>query len=314
MGIAKTVVIGGGTGAPVSIRALLSLNMDVSAVVAMADDGGSSGLLREYPGILPPGDIRKCLVSMASDPNSEWVQAFTRRLAYDSDHPLGNLMLSTLSEVTGSLPRAIELCGELLGIRGRVLPSTLESVELIGMTTNGQKLTGQANLTHSDCAMHSVSLKPKDPQPYTAALEAINAAQMIILGPGSLFTSVIPNLLVPGVVDAIQNSKALTLFICSLADMQGEAWGMDAVTHVEALLRHGMANRLDYVVINESEPLPDSMRHIRRVSYDAISLEYIRSLGIRVVVEPMVDPLRPTWHDVNALADVFTGIFFASQA
>ncbi|MCL2150780.1 MAG: YvcK family protein [Coriobacteriia bacterium] len=300
----RAVVIGGGTGAPVSIQALLAMGLETSAVVAMADDGGSSGLLRINPGILPPGDIRKCLVAMASDQGSPWVQAFTQRLEYVDGHPLGNLMLATLSELSGSLPAAIELCGELLGARGRVYPSTLANVQLSGVTLTGERLEGQAILTRSSSALVEVSLMPTRPQAYSAALEAIQAADLIVLGPGSLFTSIIPNLLVPDVLAAIGESRAVTVFLCSLADMQGETSGMDVVGHTEALLRHGLRGRLDWVVAHLPEPLPPQWHSIRRVALGENAAERLAALGPELLVAPLADPLRPTWHDPAALVVV----------
>jgi uncharacterized cofD-like protein len=302
----KAVVIGGGTGAPVSIRALLGLGVSVSAVVAMADDGGSTGVLREQLGIMPVGDIRKCLASMAADPNSAWAQAFSKRLSYVDNHPLGNLMLSTLFEATESLPTAIELCEELLGARGRVLPSTLDCVTLSGLQTDGQTVVGQALLTQSSNALVSVHLCPDEPKAYEAAIDAIIQADLVVLGPGSLFTSIIPNLLVPDILDAISKSKALKVFLCSLADMQGETRGMSASEHVKALLRHGMQGLLDICVVHEPEPLPDYLSHIKRVRIDQSDYEEILATGVRLIVRPLVDPIRPTWHSVPALAELFT--------
>ncbi|MCL2631904.1 MAG: YvcK family protein [Coriobacteriia bacterium] len=304
----RCVVIGGGTGAPVSIRTLLSVNAQVTAVVAMSDDGGSSGLLREQLGILPPGDIRKCLVSMAADQESVWVQAFTQRLPYVNHHPLGNLILSTLLETSGSLPKAIELCEQLLQTRGRVYPSTLESIELVGRTIDGNEITGQAHLTRSENAIHSVCLEPADPEAYQPALQAIIDADLVVLGPGSLFTSIIPNLLVPGVIDAIRQSSAQKVFVCSLADTQGETRGMTAYQHADALLRHGMRGLLDYVVVHDPEPLPDELSYIKRVPVEDDDTERFADLGVRLIVRSLVDPIRPTWHSVEALGRLFIDV------
>lgn len=210
----KAVVIGGGTGAPVSIRTLLSLEADTSAVVAMADDGGSTGILREEAGVLPPGDIRKCLVAMAADEGDPLTKAFKYRFSFARNHTLGNLMLSALEESTGSFPEAIDICSRLLNARGRVFPSTLDEVRLCAATWNGCKLDGQAKASHSDSTLYRVWLESAAPvRAYEPALDAIREADFIVLGPGSLFTSILPNLLVPGVVDAIRDSHAATLFV-----------------------------------------------------------------------------------------------------
>jgi uncharacterized cofD-like protein len=301
----KAVVIGGGTGAPVSIRALLNIDVSVSAVVAMADDGGSTGVLRERLGIMPVGDIRKCLASMAADQSSVWAQAFSRRLSYVDNHPLGNLVLSTLIETTDSLPEAIKLCEELLHARGKVLPSTLDCVTLSGNQADGQTIVGQAMLTQSGNALSSVKLCPDQPEAYDAAVDAIMQADMVVLGPGSLFTSIIPNLLVPDILNAISKSSALKVFLCSLADMQGETRGMSAAEHLNALLRHGMKGLLDICVVHEPEPLPDYLKHVKRVRIDQSDCDDILATGVRLIVRPLVDPVRPTWHSVSALSELF---------
>ena len=236
----RVVVIGGGTGAPVSIRTLLSMGLDTSAVVAMADDGGSTGILREEADVTPPGDVRKCIAAMAADPNDPLTKAFKYRFSFARNHTLGNLMLSALEDAAGSFPEAISICERLLDARGHVYPSTLDRVTLTARTRDGRSLEGQAVACHSRTALERVGLRAAhEVVPYQPALEAIREADLIVLGPGSLFTSIIPNLLVPGVVDAIRASKGSTLFVCSLADMQGETWGLTAREHVEALMDHG---------------------------------------------------------------------------
>ena len=237
----RAVVICGGTGAPVSIRTLLSMGLDTAAVVAMADDGGSTGVLREEANVTPPGDVRKCLAAMAADPAYPLTRAFKYRFPFAGNHTLGNLMLSALEDAAGSFPEAIAICERLLGAQGRVYPSTLDRVTLVARTRDGRELEGQAVACHSRTALERVTLRADRPiEAYPPALEAIRKADLIVLGPGSLFTSIIPNLLVPGVVDAIRTSQASTLFVCSLADMQGETWGLTAREHVEALMDHGL--------------------------------------------------------------------------
>lgn len=324
----KAVVIGGGTGAPVSIRTLLSLEAEVSAVVAMADDGGSTGILREEAGVLPPGDIRKCLAAMAADDSDPLTRAFKYRFSFARNHTLGNLMLSALEDATGSFPEAIAICGRLLGARGRVYPSTLEKVVLCAEACDGVFLGGQARACKSKTALHRAWLESDQPiRAYEPALDAIRQADLIVLGPGSLFTSIIPNLLVPGVIDAIRESRGATMFVCSLADMQGETWGLSAKEHYEALARHGMDGLVDYMLVHSPEPLRPARRLDRmaaalrrvpetlparseqeasairpvRISYEDACA--IQQSGPVVLVRNLVDPLRPTWHDPNALRD-----------
>lgn len=337
----KAVVIGGGTGAPVSIRTLLALGVQTSAVVAMADDGGSTGILREEAHVTPPGDVRKCLAAFAADPDDPLTKAFKYRFDFARNHTLGNLMLSALENATGSFPEAIKICGQLLGARGHVYPSTLNNVTLCARTLDGRVLRGQALASHSSTALEQVWLEsPEECLPYMEAIRAIRQADLIVLGPGSLFTSIIPNLLVPGIVDAIAQSHAYTVFVCSLADQQGETWGLSAREHVEALLRHGMRDKLDYALIHSSgkpkksrfttgafeaiaglaslESAMTEMRDgknlparvkIRSVKITHEDIDAIQDQGPVVILRDMKDPLRPTWHDPSALADAFMGVF-----
>ncbi|MEG2368517.1 MAG: YvcK family protein [Raoultibacter sp.] len=334
----RAVVIGGGTGAPVSIRTLLSMGVETSAVVAMADDGGSTGILREEANVTPPGDIRKCLAAFAQNPDDPLTRAFKYRFEFANNHTLGNLMLSALEDATGSFPDAIDICEKLLGACGHVYPSTLDKVTLRARTRDGALLEGQARASHSGTALDRVWLEQAGVcTPYEPALTAIRNADLIVLGPGSLFTSIVPNLLVPGIIDAIAQSSGRTVFVCSLADMQGETWGLSASEHVDALMDHGMDGLVDYVLVHTPHPLrpengvtesfnaacgkgasgassldgvsSETLRgRIRPVSISYASAHYIQSLGPVVIARDLVDPLRPTWHDPSALRDAFTGV------
>ena len=324
----NVVVLGGGTGASLSIRTLLSLDVHVSAVVSMADDGGSTGIIRKEAHVTPPGDVRKCLCAMAADQNDPFTHAFRYRFEFARNHTLGNLMLSALEHETGSFPEAIRICGELLNTRGDVYPSTLDNVMLSAIDVNGKMLVGQALASHSENPLRRVWLvAPEGCHPYDEALRAIREADAIVLGPGSLFTSIIPNLLVPGVLEAIHASKAVTLFVCSLADIQGETWGLSAEEHVDALLRHGMRGLLDHALIHtpiplkpgdtatqefvtsvEEQRLSGKNGSIRRVSITYESAHRIHEMGVNVIARNLADPARPTWHDPQALRNAFTGV------
>lgn len=332
---AHAVVIGGGTGAPVSIRTLLSMGLSTSAVVAMADDGGSTGKLREEANATAPGDVRKCLAAFAEDPQDPLTKAFKYRFEFVENHTLGNLMLSALENATGSFPDAINICEDLLHAKGHVYPSTLDKVTLCGRTQDGRVVEGQANISHSHTSLQKVWLAPPNTgTPYAPAIKAICEADLIVLGPGSLFTSIIPNLLVPGVLEAIRSSKGKTLFVCSLADMQGETWGLSAEEHVSILMDHGMRGLLDYVLVHTPVPLragggetgnfkaivdgPDAATettsaHLRPGRIRPVPISYdmayrIQQAGPMVIARNLVDPERPTWHDPVALRQAFTGI------
>ncbi|CAM2836155.1 gluconeogenesis factor YvcK family protein [Slackia exigua] len=307
----KAVVIGGGTGAPVSIRTLLSLDAEVSAVVAMADDGGSTGVIREEAGSLAPGDIRKCLVAMARDHDDPLTRAFKYRFAFAGDHALGNLMLAALEDATGSFPRAIEICEGILEARGHVFPSTLDPVVLTAVTRDGDALTGQAQAGASTCALGRVSLSSEGSiEAYLPALRAIEEADLVVLGPGSLYTSIIPNLLVPGIVDAIRASSATTVFVCAVADVQGETRGMRAVDHYRALASHGMEGLVDYMLVHSATPLSPGACATVENDVEAVGLTYdeaveLQSEGVVVLVRDLADHMHPTWHYPEALREAF---------
>ncbi|EOS52437.1 gluconeogenesis factor YvcK family protein [Adlercreutzia caecimuris] len=341
----RAVVIGGGTGAPVSIRTLLSLGVTTSAVVAMADDGGSTGVLREEADATPPGDIRKCLVAFAKDPADPLVRALKYRFAVARDHALGNLLLTALEDACGSFPEAIAVCERLVDAQGHVYPSTLDHVVLSARTCDGRVLDGQAVACHSRTALESVWLAGEDgraPRPFEPALQAIREADLIVLGPGSLFTSIIPNLLIPGVVDAIRESRGRVLFVCALADVQGETWGLTAREHFEALAAHGMEGLVDYMLVHSKVPLraespatgsfaaisgadlehastsdlndTQLIRGVRPISISYADMLAIQARGPIVISRNLADPERPTWHSPFALRDAFQNVIRLSRS
>lgn len=314
------VVLGGGTGASLSIRTLLSLDVQVSAVVSMADDGGSTGIIRNEAHVTPPGDVRKCLCAMAADQNDPFTHAFRYRFEFARNHTLGNLMLSALEHETGSFPEAIRICGELLNARGKVYPSTLDNVRLSAMDVDGKMLVGQALASHSEKPLKRVWLvAPEGCHPYDGALQAIRKADAIVLGPGSLFTSIIPNLLVPGVIDAVRESKAKCIFACNVSDMDGETRGFSSAEHFAKLLEHGMEGLIDYVVLHSEtslkpmsvaqariDALPDyAVRPVRASIEDA---DWIQSHGARIFIRNLSNPEKPAWHNPIAWRQVLEEI------
>ncbi len=303
----RAVVIGGGTGAPMSIRCLLSLDFQVSAVVAMADDGGSTGELRKQAGVTPPGDVRKCLAAFAAHPDDAFAQAFKYRFPFADNHALGNLLLAALEDASGSFPEAIEICEQLLEARGHVFPSTLTHVELTAQTFQGAMVEGQARACHSSEPLRQVWLHPTHKgqviEAYAPALDALRQADYIVLGPGSLFTSIIANLLVPGVVEAIADSPAFVVYVSSISDAQGETRGFCVKDQVEALFRHGMEGHIDCVLAD----IPRSSAHfefpedIRRVSLTKEDRRFLEGQGIGVVTRDFFNAEHPGWHSVPVL-------------
>ena len=333
----RTVCIGGGTGVPSSIKALASLGIYPDAVVSVADDGGSSGLLRSHTGQVPPGDLRKCLVALARDQENPWVKAFKERFEYANDHTLGNLILTALQETTGSLVEGIALCEQLLDTCGHVYPASLCSVMLMGITRDGQNLMGQSTICKSETALARVYLDPADPPANPAAVKAIEEADLLVLGPGSLFTSIIPNLLISGIRDAILRSQAATVFICPVADVQGETWGLDAAELTEALLVHGLEGRLDYALVNRQEArkedgnitsfftaigsetqyaamaVPENKPALRPVVANEEVISRIRERGVKVLLRGLTDAQKTNRHEPKTLAKALASVIVDSR-
>jgi len=312
IGTGRTAVaIGGGTGLPSVLRCLADLGFETTAVVTMADDGGSSGLLRRQLGMLPPGDIRNCLVALAEDDAGLLASVFQYRFPHGeglAGHALGNLILAALADLTGSFPRAIETAGQYLNVRGRVLPSTLVDVELRGTDRAGAALKGQANLAVNPEPLARVHLEPAEPAAYPPVLDAIRAADVIVIGPGSLYTSIIPNFLVADVTRAVCDSSAKRVYVCNVANMRGETGGLDAADHVAALVEHGLAGAIDTAIVHEPEPchahLCDDDSRVEPVAFDDSIRARITAFGSEVVVADLADPDDPVRHSREALCRV----------
>jgi uncharacterized cofD-like protein len=304
----RAVAIGGGTGLPAVLHCLVELGFDTSAVVTMADDGGSSGKLRTQLGMLPPGDIRNCLVALSDDRTGLLGPLFQYRFPEGeglAGHALGNLIIAALADLTGSFPEAIAACEGYLHARGHVHPSTLVDVELHGVDRAGGHLSGQARLAVSPNPLECVHLEPEWPAAYPPALEAIAAADVIIIGPGSLYTSLIPNLLVAGVAEAICASHARRVYVCNVANMRGETGGLDAADHVAALAEHGLAGAVDLVLVHEPCPegtsVCDDVAGVEPVLVDDAVRARIEALGPEIIAENLADPEDPVRHSRAAL-------------
>jgi uncharacterized cofD-like protein len=307
----RAVAIGGGTGLPAVIHCLLELGFETSAVVTMADDGGSSGRLRRELGMLPPGDIRNCLVAMAEDENGLAARVFQYRFPEAEGghvgHALGNLMLAAAADITGSFPEAIAHASRYLHTRGDVLPSTLADVYLHGIDRQGGAHSGQATLAVAPHALAKVRLDPPCPPAYAPALEAIRAADVIVIGPGSLFTSIIPNFLVDGLADVVRSSAAQRIYVCNVANMRGETHGLDAADHLAALAEHGLEGAVDLVLVHKpllAGPTLCDDGAVEPVLADESVRSRIEGLGARVVIADLVDPNDPVRHSREALCRV----------
>ncbi len=310
----RAVAIGGGTGLPAVIHGLLGLGFETSAVVTVADDGGSSGTLRRQLGMLPPGDIRNCLVAMAENEHGIEAELFQYRFPHGeglAGHALGNLVLAALADVSGSFPQAIEYAERFLSARGHVYPSTLADVELHGIDRAGGAISGQARLATSEQPLARVRLEPAHPVAYEPALAAIEAADVIVVGPGSLYTSLIPNFLVAGIADAVNASGATRVYVCNVANMRGETGGLDAADHVIALAEHGLSG-IDVVLVHDP-CAPDTLvcddeRGVEPVSAGPEVIVRIEAEGHRVVVADLADPSDPVRHSRASLQRTLEGV------
>ena len=216
----RITVIGGGSGLPSLIRGIKHYSHNITAIVTMADDGGSSGRLRNELGIQPPGDIRNCLVALA-DSEAVMQQLMDYRFSSDGQldgHSFGNMLIAALAGIGGDFYRAVEIAGELLAIRGRVIPSTEADVTLLATTEAGETLVGESKVAMASGRLQSLSPSPPSPPAHPAALAALAEADLVIIGPGSLYTSIVPNLLIPGIAKAVADSRALKVYVCNVAE------------------------------------------------------------------------------------------------
>lgn len=262
----KIVALGGGTGLPVVLKGLAKRaaprrdepGVDITAVVAMADDGGSSGRLRRSRGMLPPGDVRNCLVALAGG-KTALSELFQFRFGGEkglAGHAVGNLLLAALTELKGDFLEAVKVSARMLGAKGQVLPSTLAPVQLVAHLDDNTKLVGERFLSRVKGRVRKVSLYPAMPPPVEGVIEAINDADLITLGPGSLYSSVLPNLLVDGVAKALKETRALKVMVANLMTQPGETDGMSGIDHVKAVIEH-VGPVVDVVLFNATPPSPE---------------------------------------------------------
>lgn len=306
----RAVAIGGGTGLPKVLWCLLELGFETTAVVTMADDGGSSGHLRRELGMLPPGDARNCLVAMASDQSSSLARVFSYRFPHGeglAGHALGNLIIAALADIEGSFPAALDAAGTLLGARGRVVPSTLDDVVLVAEDVEGVRVVGQKNVADSATPIARVRFAGGPAEAYTPAREEIVEADLVVIGPGSLFTSILPNFLAGGIRDALLATRGRVLYVCNVANQRGETTGMDAADHLDALRRHELEGAIDVVLIHDEDarPLPPELDPVRA---GASVRARIRATGAELAVADVVDATDPRHHDRDALLSVLRDV------
>jgi uncharacterized cofD-like protein len=323
---ARIVALGGGTGLSVVLRGLKEYVSprgngsshypisDLAAVVTVTDDGGSSGRLRREYSVLPPGDIRNCLVALSQD------EALLGRLfqyRFDAGrglrgHSFGNLFLTALSNVTGDFTRAVRVSSEVLAIRGRIFPSTNQLVTLEAVLKNGKVISGESRIGRSD-SIRLVRLAPRKVKPLPEALEAIAAADLILLGPGSLFTSIIPNLLVSGVAEAIEKSRATRVYIPNLMTQPGETRGFTVSDHVRTIHRNTGRELVQWVIMNNRPIAPDVAKRYRAQGAEPViaDLPELQRMGLRCVFDDLLEVQAVIRHNARRLAHLLLSEFIA---
>ncbi len=301
----KITVLGGGTGLSTLLRGLKKMSTNLTAVVTVFDDGGSSGRLRREQGILPPGDIRNCLVALA-EAEPLLTRLFEHRFrGGDLDgHSFGNLFIASMVQVAGDLETAVKECSRVLAIRGRVLPTTLHDVTLCAEFSDGTVIEGESAITGAGKTVRRVFLKPARVPALQDVLEAIEEADLIVLGPGSLYTSVIPNLLVDGVVDALRRARGIKVYVCNVMTQYGETRGFRASDHVRVLLEQGGRGLFEYALVNTRRPRNQAL--LARYSEEGAEpvepdVDAIRALGVRPVAEALISEDELVRHDPRKL-------------
>jgi uncharacterized cofD-like protein len=314
----RVLAIGGGTGLSTILKGLKRYTIaagelppesayisELTAVVTVSDDGGSSGRLRRELNILPPGDVRNCLVAVAADENLI-SKLFQYRFSSSGDlegHNFGNLFLAALTAMTGDFAVAVKKASEILATRGHILPATTAHVQLEAVMDDGSHVVGETKITASEKRITELKTVPKDPLPLPQTLQAIAEADLITMGPGSLFTSLVPNLLVRGVPEAIVSSRAVKVFICNLMTQANESLHMTASDHIQAIYKHSGHRIFDYALVN-SAPVSTRMKdqyageHAEQVACD---VEAIEKLGVRCVTRDFVEENHFARHATDRL-------------
>jgi uncharacterized cofD-like protein len=308
----RVVAVGGGNGLAALLRGLKTHTSNLTAVVTMADDGGSSGLLRRDMGMPPPGDLRNCLVALADD-ESIMSRLFQYRFPDGGGlqgHSFGNLFMAALAEVTGDFERAVQESTQVLKVRGRVLPSTLDDVVLHAQLEGGDQVSGESTITAAERLPRRVWLTPAAPRPLPQAIAALRRADLVVLGPGSLYTSVIPNLLITEVRAAIKENKGLVVYVCNVMTQPGETDGYTAADHLDALHRHGLAGLIDVVLVNDAQVSPDLVASYRRFGARPVVVDEarLRGAGVKVTHANVAAESDVVRHDSERLAQALIRI------
>lgn len=315
----RVVAIGGGTGLSTLLKGLKRYVLtpaiaaagqnairELTGVVTVSDDGGSSGRLRKEFNMLPPGDVRNCIVALSED-EALLSRLFQHRFNKGSGlegHSFGNLFLAALTSITGDFAEAVRLSSEILLTRGHIYPATTSGVELEAEFEDGSRVRGETRITASKGRIRELFLVPPDVKPLPQTLDAIAEADLITIGPGSLFTSLIPNLLVRGFADAVAQSSAIKVYVCNLMTQTNESLGLSAAEHIRALNRHAHTQLFDYALINQ-QPVSEEMKAkyaLEGASQIAVDLDAIEALGVCPILGDYVEEGAVARHATDRVA------------
>lgn len=309
------VVIGGGTGLSTMLRGLKQYTSNLVAVVTVTDDGGSSGRLKREMGVLPPGDIRNCLVALA-DAEPLMTELFQYRFQEGEEnlngHSFGNLLIAAMTQITGDFERAVRETSNILAIRGRVLPSTIERVMLQAELEDGTLAEGETRITGAGKPIKHIMLHPSSVKPLDETLRAIEEADCIVLGPGSVYTSIVPNLLVQGVAEAINASEAAKVYVCNVMTQPGESDGYTAADHVRSVAKHAEQKVFNYVLVNQERPnkaLLDKYAESNQYFVEP-NVAAIRDMGYKPILGDYISQTEVVRHDPAKLADAIIKLLY----
>jgi uncharacterized cofD-like protein len=312
---ARIVVIGGGTGLSTMLRGLKEYTSNITAVVTVTDDGGSSGRLQREFNMLPPGDIRNCLVALAdAEPLMQELFQYRFQPARSADgngesgltgHSFGNLLLAAMLHITGDFEEAVRQTSRVLAIRGRVLPSTMRQVQLRAKLEDGTIVEGETNISAAGRRIERMMLSDPNTEPLEETLEAIRTADAIIIGPGSVYTSIVPNFLVKGVAEAVVESRAIKIYVCNVMTQPGETANFTASDHVATVIAQAGMPIFDYVMVNVEEPSETLRKRYAGVGSEWVlpDVEKIRQLGLRPITGSFISQSSVVRHDSERLAE-----------
>jgi uncharacterized cofD-like protein len=308
----RIVAVGGGTGLSTLLTGLKKFSHNITAIVTVSDDGGSSGIIRDSFDVLPPGDIRNCLVALA-DSEPLMRKLFQYRFPEEkpfSGHTVGNLVILALSNISGNFETAIQEASKILAITGKVVPATLSKIRLVAKNTDGTYTEGEHKITKSVNKIESISIIPETAVATREAIDAISSCDVIVIGPGSLYTSIMPNLLIDGIKDAIIAAKAKKIYVCNVMTQEGETDQYSAYDHIRAIEKHCGTKIFDFVIVNDKDVIPEVLeRYQTENSYPvAVDEEKILSGGYRLIKADVINVKNVVRHESEKLAEIIQKI------